>query len=101
MVFSASNLGRMNKKLSISNKLSVACWNIQGIKNFENSKMEFIKKDILNHGIYALVETHLSTNDLPINFKGYTMLKNKFRKKHPKARVNSGGISNLYTSKTN
>ena len=44
-----------NSTKSGYDKLSVACWNIQGIKTIGDDKVEHIKKDIIKHDIYALI----------------------------------------------
>ena len=71
--------------------LSIASWNICGIKNKINNP-DFIE-EILPHDIIILSET-FADND-QIHFQGYKCKNVCYSKKHKKAKRHSGGISVL------
>jgi hypothetical protein len=66
-------------------------WNIEGLTLNKTTDNHFLQL-ISNHHILSLVETRTDKDGPSVNLPGFEMISMCSRKKHKKARRNSGGI---------
>lgn len=71
--------------------LQIAVWNIEGLSLDKINDPYFIRT-IQKFHIFGFVETWSNNLDNEINIPGFSLIDINTRKKHKKARRNSGGI---------
>ena len=88
-----------NHKLLNQPFFNITLWNIEGLTDFKSSDDDFhnilSKSHILN-----LVETWKDKENNPVNLPEFELVSSSSRKRHKKARRNSGGIA-VYAKKHN
>lgn len=74
------------------NLLKSAVWNIEGLTHDKIKDPNF-SNIVSKFHILSFVETFTNDSDIELNIPGFHFLDKNIRKKHPKARRNSGGVN--------
>jgi exonuclease III len=88
-------LSRAIKLATTQAVLSIACWNVNGLKGKSFNKLEdqTFMNELTQHDLIGLIETHMSADD-KVDINGYYSV-SVTRTKLRKARRHSGGITVL------
>jgi len=90
--FSFKKKEKVDLKIMLINCLKSAMWNIEGLTTDKINDPHFLKT-ISQFSIIGFVETWTNDSDSIFNIPGFHFVDGSNRKKHRKARRNSGGIN--------